>query len=298
MISYFENRKVDFQKMITKNEMIWPKFSIITPSYNQGEYIEETIQSVLSQNYPNLEYIIVDGNSTDNSVDNIKKYEAFLSWWVSEKDGGQAQAINKGLKKSTGEIIAWINSDDRYTPYAFSAVRDFFQQNPEVDMVYGDAEIIDSTGNFIMHRKELAFDKTMARLIGFGILIPQPATFWRRNIFETVGYLNENLHYALDSDYWSRIAEKHEIRHIPIVLAQARYHDESKTMLSKKGLMPLAKVEISQELSLQYLKLPISKILSPYFSPFIRNIYRTKRIFQRFLLGHYFKGYFRSRFII
>lgn len=274
------------------------KFSIVTPSFNQDKYIEATIKSVLSQNYPNLEYIIVDGGSTDKSVEIIQKYEPYLSWWVSEKDRGQAEAINKGLKKASGDIVAWINSDDCYIPGAFRFVAQFFVDNPQIDMVYGDAEIIDGAGSFIMHRKELPFDITMARLISFGILIPQPAVFWRRKIFESVGYLNENLHYALDSDYWSRIAEKHEIRHIPINLAQARYHADSKTMRSKKGLMPLAKIEICRELSSQYTKLPISKIIPPSLSPVIRSIFRLKRVFQRFISGHYFKGYFHHHLSI
>ena len=162
-------------------------------------------------------------------------------------------------------------------------------------MVYGDAVIIDRDDRFIMHRREIPFDLVMARLLGFGILIPQPAVFWRRHIFKKVGYLDENLHYALDSDYWSRIAEYFQIRHIPFLLAQARYHPASKTMLSKKGKMPLAQTEIAHELSIQYLNLPISKIISPTYAPFVRRVYRLKRIFQRFIAGHYFQGYLLGR---
>lgn len=273
------------------NQYTRPKITIVTPSYNQGQYLEETIRSVLLQNYPNLEYMIIDGGSTDNSVDIIKKYEPWLTYWVSEKDNGQSEAINKGFQRATGDIIAWINSDDRYVEGAFSIIETFLSSHPEVDMVYGDAEIIDTDGNFLSHRKEIAFDRTMGLWIGFGILIPQPTVFWRRNIFQSVGYLNEKLHYALDNEYWIRVSEHHQIEHIPHLLAQARYHPSSKTMLSMNGKMPLAQLEISAQQKMTYQKTPISRILPYSISPVLRNIVRLKRIFLRLFHGHYLKGY-------
>jgi glycosyltransferase involved in cell wall biosynthesis len=268
----------------------WPRISIITPSFNQGVFIEDTIRSVVLQNYPNLEYSIVDGGSTDETLSIIKKYESGLSWWVSEKDHGQAEAINKGLKKATGDIIAWINSDDRYLPNAFFLVADYFKNHPEIDMVYGDAEIIDKSGKFIMHRKELDFDRTMGRLVGFGILITQPAVFWRRQVLESVGLLNEKLYYTLDSEYWSRISDNHKIKHLPKLLAQYRYHDEAKTIRAEKESISLAQEEISAELFISYKKLFIRKYI-PYTYARIIRIYRIKRMINRLIRGHYFAGY-------
>ncbi len=268
----------------------WPRIAIVTPSFNQGIFIEDTIKSVILQNYPNLEYFILDGGSKDETVEIIKKYELKITWWISGKDHGQAGAINRGFKKATGDIIAWINSDDRYLPDTFYLVANFFKNNPDVDMIYGDAEIIDKFGNLIMHRNELEFDRTMGRLIGFGILITQPAVFLRRQVLETAGFLDENLYYTLDSEYWSRIADHHKIKHFPRVLAQYRYHDDAKTIRAEKDAIPLAQEEISAELLSSFNKLLISKYI-PYSYAKIVRLYRFKKILLRFLRGHYFKDY-------
>src|SRR5215208_2659718 len=123
-----------------------PRVSIITPSFNQGQFLEETMHSVLEQDYPNIEYIVVDGGSADNSVEIIKKYQGQLAWWVSEKDRGHADALNKGFSHATGEILAWLNSDDVYFPNAVSQAVSFLKTNPAIGMVYGDAELIDDAG--------------------------------------------------------------------------------------------------------------------------------------------------------
>lgn len=269
----------------------FPKVSIVTPSYNQGRFLEETILSVLDQKYPNLEYIIIDGGSTDNSVEIIKKYEKHLAYWVSEKDSGQTEAINKGFRRCTGDIVAWINSDDIYLPNTFNFIVDYFIDHPEIDFVYGDAKIIDANGSFIMHRKEVPFDRTMGLLIGFGFLIPQPSTFWRRKIFESVGLLDEKLQYAMDSDLWAKVSEKHEIKHIPRYLSEARYHDEAKTVQILKVGISLAHQEWQKEIKESWYKLAIGKYISFNNSNFIRSLYRLKRIFLRTIRGHYFWGY-------
>lgn len=202
-----------------------PLVSIITPSFNQARYLEATIQSVLAQEYPRIEYIIVDGASTDGSVDIIKKYKKSLAYWISEKDSGQAEAINKGVARGTGEIVAWLNSDDYYLPGAISAVVKVFEENPDVLMVYGDMLAVDEQGQNInlLKYKQLSLED----LLCFQI-IGQPSVFFRRSILEKTGLLNTSFHFLLDHHLWIRIAQIGQILHIPQVLAAARYHAEAK----------------------------------------------------------------------
>lgn len=270
-----------------------PKISIITPSYNQGQFLEQTIQSVLLQNYPNLEYIIIDGGSSDNSLEIIKKYEHHLSFWVSERDSGQTEAINKGLKRATGDIIAWINSDDIYLPGVFNIVADHFQKHSNVEMIYGNAEIIDENGTFLFHKKEISFDKYMGICFGFGLLISQPTAFWKRTVFDKVGYLNESLQYDMDGDFWSRMAFLCQMEHIDQLIAQARYHRDAKTVrnFAQRGTLHLEESIREQKNSYQYLK--ISRFIPFRLFQRLVYIYRTKRILIRFIKGHYFVGYGR-----
>ena len=180
---------------------IYTKISIITPSYNQGQFFEETIQSVLGQNYPNLEYIIIDGGSTDNSIEIIQKYEKYLAYWESTKDRGQSHAINKGLSKATGEILAWLNSDDKYEAGTFNFIANYFYQNKDVDLLYGDVNIINKEGEIIKKKHEVDFDKAVGCSIGFGLIIPQQSSFWRRKIYDTLGGVKEDFYYNMDGEY-------------------------------------------------------------------------------------------------
>jgi len=199
--------------------------SIITPSFNQARYLEDTIQSVLSQDYKDLEYIIVDGASTDGSVEIILKYADTLAWWVSEKDSGQADAINKGLRHATGEIVAWLNSDDYYLPGTVSAAVKAFQENPNAVLVYGNMLAVDEHGRMI---NELKYNQlTFEDLLCFQI-IGQPAVFMRREALERVGLLDLSYHYLLDHQLWLRIAFKGEILYIDETWAAARYHSKAK----------------------------------------------------------------------
>jgi glycosyltransferase involved in cell wall biosynthesis len=205
----------------------WPRISIVTPSYNQAQFIEETIRSVLLQGYPNLEYIIIDGGSDDGSVEIIRKYEPWLAYWVSEPDRGQSHAINKGFDQATGEILAWLNSDDIYMPDALENVREPFS-DPEIDLVYGDAHKIDATGNFIgkcghvqVYRRELMTKECN--------IIVQPAAFFRRSAFERVGGLDETLNNVMDYDLWFRLGDKGGVKYLPVMLAKARIYAETKT---------------------------------------------------------------------
>lgn len=212
-----------------------PRISIITPSFNQGDFIEETIQSVLEQGYPNLEYIIVDGGSPDGTLDIIKKYERWLSW-ISEPDRGQAHAINKGLCMATGEVIAYLNSDDLYQPGALFQVGNFFADHPDASWVTGKCRIIDSDNLEI--RNIITWYKNFWLLVkSYSVLlvidyISQPATFWRKSIMDEVGFFDESLYYTLDYDYSLRVGKNNRLWVINDYLASFRVHPSSKTTYS------------------------------------------------------------------
>jgi len=199
--------------------------SIITPSFNQAAYLEQTILSVLGQDYPHIEYFVVDGASTDNSVDIIRKYESKLAWWVSEKDKGQADAINKGFARATGEVVAWLNSDDYYLAGVVSAAVKVFEENPDVVLVYGNMLAVDERGQTFntLNYKQL----TLEDLLCFQI-IGQPAVFMRRSALQKTGGLDSSFHFLLDHLLWMQIAQHGRILHVPQTWAAARYHAEAK----------------------------------------------------------------------
>ena len=203
------------------------KISIITPSYNQADFLEETILSVLGQNYPNLEYMIVDGASSDGSVGIIKRYASNLTWWISETDTGQACAINKGFARAKGEIIAWLNSDDLYLPETLSKITELFAKNPKAGIIYGDVLSINGAGKAIntQHFQPYKLEDLMA----FNI-ISQPGVFMRRSILEEAGYLDNHYHFLLDHHLWLRIAQLAPMIYTPQILAKARYHDQAKNI--------------------------------------------------------------------
>jgi glycosyltransferase involved in cell wall biosynthesis len=204
-----------------------PLVTVVTPSYNQAEFLEHAICSVLGQDYPSIEYFLVDGASSDRSNDVIEKYASSLNWWVSEPDDGQADAINKGLRKANGEIIAWLNSDDLYLPGAVSSAVDVLLANPDLGLVYGDAITIDINGRLL---NQLVFPQwTLEDLMAFRIIC-QPAVFMRREVLERAGTLNESFHFMLDHQLWLRIAAEAPIQHIPSLLAAARYHPTAKNV--------------------------------------------------------------------
>jgi glycosyltransferase involved in cell wall biosynthesis len=205
-----------------------PKISIITPSYNQGQFLEKTILSVLNQDYPNLEYIIIDGGSNDNSVEIIKKYENLLAFWVSGPDKGQTHAINKGLKQSTGEILNWINSDDLLSIGSLKIIGKAFNGDPEADFCFGDFSIIDEKGRLFISRKSPPY---RFRTLFYGRQLScQPTVFFRRSVLERIGYLDETLAFCMDLEFWIRAASKGMIfRHTKKLLAMARMHRGAKT---------------------------------------------------------------------
>jgi glycosyltransferase involved in cell wall biosynthesis len=203
-----------------------PLISIVTPSYNQARFLEDTIESVLGQDYPRVEYIVCDGGSTDGSAELIRRYGDRLAWWCSERDSGQSEAINKGFERVTGDIVAWINSDDRYLPGAFAAVAEAFARNPDVGMVYGGLGIINEQGARIDRFRTGPYD--FRAQLTQRLIIPQPASFWRGDVLRALGGVRRDLHYAMDFEYWIRIGRRYRIVHLERELAEFRVSESHK----------------------------------------------------------------------
>ena len=200
----------------------WPRVSIVTPSYNQGQFIEETIRSVLLQGYPDLEYIIIDGGSTDRSLEIIRKYEPWLAYWVSEPDRGQSHAINKGWKRATGEILAWLNSDDMYVPSTLAKVAEAAARYPS-ELLYGLCEYFDERGLVTVMGRPYNVLKSLYD--AHAAPIPQPAAFVRKRGLEKVGLLDIRLKQSMDKDLWQRLAAVGEVSFVPEIWARFRLHD-------------------------------------------------------------------------
>jgi glycosyltransferase involved in cell wall biosynthesis len=208
----------------------------VTPSYNQAQFLEETIQSVFDQNYANIEYIIIDGASTDNSLEIIKRSTDRLTYWVSEPDQGQTDAINKGFACARGEILAWINSDDTYQPHAVKEAVEFLNSHPEIGMVYGDANLIDEKGAVI--GKFPARQTDYRRLRRGYVHIPQQASFFRASLWKEVGPLDPTFYFAMDYDLWVRIAHLAPIHYHPQLWANFRLHRSGKSVVEDSRCWP------------------------------------------------------------
>jgi glycosyltransferase involved in cell wall biosynthesis len=214
-----------------------PLVSIVTPSFNQVRYLEETIRSVLEQDYPRIEYMVVDGGSTDGSLDLIKKYTDELAWWVSEADKGQTDAINKGFGRAKGQILAWINSDDTYVPEAVSAAVKYLGEHPDVGMVYADCNFIDEGGQVI--GKFGAAQTDYKRLRQGYVHIPQQTMFFRAELWRAVGPLDPSFYFAMDYDLWTRIASRAEIKYLSRqTWANFRIHTSGKTIVADDHCWP------------------------------------------------------------
>ncbi len=213
-----------------------PLVSIVTPSRNQGRFLEATIQSVLSQDYPRIEYIIVDGGSTDGSVDVIRNHAPQLSWWVSEPDDGQTDAINKGFSHAHGEILAWLNSDDTYEPGAVTAGVRALQACADCGMIYGGAHYIDERGRIVGTFPAAQTDYIRLRQ-GY-VHIPQQAAFFRASLWKTLGPLDTSFYFAMDYDLWLRIAGRTQVKYIPQIWANFRLHTAAKTIAADDRCWP------------------------------------------------------------
>jgi glycosyltransferase involved in cell wall biosynthesis len=213
--------------MNQKNPENLPRVSIVTPSYNQAQFLEQTIQSVLAQDYPNLEYIIVDGGSTDGSVEIIRRYEPQLAWWVSERDRGQSDAVNKGWRRASGEIIGWLNSDDLLLPGMVTRMVAAFEETPGAGIIYGDVFSIDSHGD-IFNVMQFG-DWSLENLMQFDVIC-QPGAFLGADVLKRSGMLDESMHFLMDHHLWLKMAQLAPIRYLPGVVAAARFHPQAKNV--------------------------------------------------------------------
>jgi glycosyltransferase involved in cell wall biosynthesis len=203
-----------------------PSITVITPSFNQGRFIRATIESVLSQGISDIEYLVFDAGSTDETISVLNSFGDSIQW-VSEADNGQTDAVNKGLRVARGNIIGWLNSDDIYYPGAFNAVLEVFERHPEVDILYGEADHIDESGNVMEPYYNEEWDYERLRDVCF---ICQPAVFFRKSIVDEFGLLNDKLRYCMDYEYWLRIGKKKPFYYLKEKLAGSRLYQDNKTL--------------------------------------------------------------------
>jgi glycosyltransferase involved in cell wall biosynthesis len=202
------------------------KISVITPSFEQAQFLPATMASIHDQHYPNLEHIVIDGGSTDGSAEIIKSYEKELAYWISEPDEGQTDALIRGFERSTGDIQCWLNSDDLFEPRTLREVARYFEEHPEVEFVYGNSTWIDRAGEMIKAQREHAFNRFI--WIHDHNFIPQPSTFWRRSLYERVGGLDPLFDLAMDADLWIRFADQTRPHHLRRNWSRMRFYAEQK----------------------------------------------------------------------
>ena len=264
------------------------KISIVTTSLNQARFIEETLHSVRTQNYTDVEHLVIDGCSTDGTLTLLENTVANPLWshvkWWSEADGGQSEAMNKGFRRATGEIIGWLNSDDRYCPGALERIGKVFAENPDVDVVYGDYTFMDEAGVILTERREIAFN-FFTLLHHRSPFIPTTATFFRRRIFDEGNFLNESLHYAMDHEFFVRLAIKgYRFQHLSAVVADFRLHSESKTCTR-------ASMQMEEKHAVTHSVSRVSQIKSSILRRIIFTVLQTiaglMRYTEKFIRGYY-----------
>lgn len=225
------------------------KISVVTPSLNQGQFINDTIASVQDQNYPDFEHIIIDGGSTDNTIEILESYNHLK--WISEKDNGQADAINKGFKMASGEIIAWLNSDDYYDANIFKTVVSYFELNPTCKFLYGDITYIDEYNKFLykLTRDEMTYENLQIA----PDVVRQPSCFWHKDVLQRVGFLNDKLNIVMDYEYFLRVGRKFKFHYIPYNLSFFRSYSTNKTRkLMKQQALELYMVMKNQKVEMNF----------------------------------------------
>jgi glycosyltransferase involved in cell wall biosynthesis len=267
--------------------MTLPRISIITPTFNAGHFIEQSIRGVLYQDYPNLEHIVIDGASTDETISILRKYPHLK--WVSEPDKGLSDAFNKGIRMATGDIVGWCSADDYYLPGAFKVCIDVFQNDPTIMFLYGDYREIDVEGIPLRIRREIDFDLFILKHLHVSFIAP-PASFWRKTLHDDGLMFSEELHYAMDYEFILRSAiDGRRFHHIPTLLCDFRVHSNA------KSANPKQRIEHEQ---IRQLYIPFYHDLPPYINLILgkatQNMARIKRTFKRAAKGHYFEQWWRT----
>lgn len=251
--------------------------TIVTPSFNQARFLEDTIQSVLGQKGVAIEYFIIDGGSTDGSVEIIRRYENRLSGWISEPDRGQTDAINKGFQLAHGDIYAWLNSDDTYAPDSIARAAKFLESHPDVGVVYGDANYIDADGRMI--GRFPAAQTNYAKLRQGYVHIPQQAAFFRADLWKAVGPLDPSFYFAMDYDLWVRLSRVSKLEYYPQVWANFRLHGDAKTLTADDRCWPemlrVHRRDGGSWFSVIYAKFWMRKMAAPYIN------WKRKRLMTR-----------------
>ncbi len=264
-------------------DTLLPRISVITPSLNQGRFLRQCIESVLSQNYRNLEYFIIDGGSTDESLSIIQEYDRAISYWVSEPDSGQSDAINKGFRRASGEIVAWLNADDYYLDGVFERVIDVYKDDQVAPFYFGDGLRVDEGGavikNFFPPGKT-TFDR-QALVLGLNYIL-QPSVFINRRSLEQAGYLDVQLHYGMDSDLWMRLSNIGMPRVVSAALSATREYAMTKTAEGS-----FERVEELRKISMKHSGLPITPgVLCYLFDVLHRTAQQHENVFPPFYLTH------------
>lgn len=257
---------------MTQNPSAQPKISIVTPSLNQGRFLEQCLQSVLAQDYPNLELILIDGGSTDQTSEIIQKYNQYLTYWVSEPDKGQSDAINKGFRIASGELVAWLNADDYYLDNCLKNIASAFQQRPDASFIFGDGIRVDEQGaqkSIFWEGQQPVFDRT-ALVYGLNYIL-QPATFINLRHLKNINFLNPDLHYGLDTDLWIRLSEIAEPFAIPALLAASREYGETKTSSGS-----FARIEELRQITEMYSHLPLTPGVLCYYLDTLHHLVEAR----------------------
>lgn len=274
------------------------KISIVTPSYNQAKYLEDALLSVKTQSYPAFEHIVMDGGSTDGSVEILRSYSSRPGWkhlrWKSEPDKGQSDALNKGFRVATGDVVGWLNSDDRYRPDCFGTIASAFAEHRDADVLYGDYTYIDEKGRVWRIRREIEFNRFILLYLHM-LYVPTPSSFFRRRIFDERNWIDTKFHYAMDYEFILRLARNgYAFRHIPALVADFRLHPESKT-----GAHADKQREEHNAIGVMYSDV-VRGISNPFLQRGVRNLLRlgarALRYKEKLLRGYYLEQYSPSRF--
>jgi len=273
-----------------------PKISIVTPSFNQGAFIEEALISVKEQNYPDVEHIVIDGASTDQTAEILHRYAGTPGWehlhWISEPDTGQSDALNKGFRMATGSIVGWLNSDDRYRPGCFATITKGFSQHPRADVLYGDYTWIDEKGRIKSIRREIEFSRFILSYHHV-LYIATVSTFFRRRLFEDGNFLNINLQYAMDYEFFLRLTEKgYRFQHLPSVLADFRWHAQGKSTAHLDG--QLAEQDVLAVMYSPVLRGMQGALNQKFTLVVLRCAAAGLRYTEKLLRGYYFERFCRA----